>query len=395
MTEYLNYLQRGELIAERARVKTELNLLKVKKEDDVASEELQTVKTELENVLKAADARLKAQMEENRLDNGGGAKEQSLASLSLSGDAMMESMAKTAKIQQIMDTVRTTDKMKIGDPVETFICRLNQLYLIEVKPQLAKMPQLELEFVNAAKGLLTYPMFSQLQKSGKIINSWDDFEKYLIVAHGSRISNFQYLHKLWSCQLQSDERFSDFGARLEEQIHHASMHIQASFKKNHSENDMTASDVFALLGSMLAGLQVKEHHPDAYKSLIKTCDKHWSASSLLNEAADYSDKMPSGETCATNTNMAFHAKLVKTEKKQKPKAEKKKSTSKKSSDRLEEYKKKCANQICEAFLKGTCKYGERCFRMHPVQNSVHYTEIAKPEVKPEVNEEDGISNLFH
>ena len=400
MTEYLNYLQRGELIAERARVKTELNLLKVKKEDDVASEELQTVKTELENVLKAADARLKAQMEENRLDNGGGvgAQEQSLANLTLSGDAMMESMAKTAKIQQIMDTVRTTDKMKIGDPVETFICRLNQLYLIEVKPQLAKMPQLELEFVNAAKGLLTYPMFSQLQKSGKIINSWDDFEKYLIVAHGSRISNFQYLHKLWSCQLQSDERFSDFGARLEEQIHHASMHIQASFKKNHSENDMTASDVFALLGSMLAGLQVKEHHPDAYKSLIKTCDKHWSASSLLNEAADYSDKMPSGETCATNTNMAFHAKLVKTEKKQKTKAEKKKSTSKKSSDRLEEYKKKCANQICEAFLKGTCKYGERCFRMHPVQNSVHYTEIAKPEVdlKPEVDAEQfGIENLFH
>ena len=136
MTEYLNYLQRGELIAERARVKTELNLLKVKKEDDVSSEDRQTVKNELEDVLKAADARLKAQMEENRLDNDGGAKEQSLANLSLSGDAMMESMAKTAKIQQIMDTVRTTDKMKIGDSVETFVCRLSQLYLIEVKPQL-------------------------------------------------------------------------------------------------------------------------------------------------------------------------------------------------------------------------------------------------------------------
>ena len=185
---------------------------------------------------------------------------------------------------------------------------------------------------------------------------------------------------------------------MEEQIHHASMHIQASFKKNHSENDMTASDVFALLGSMLAGLQVKEHHPDAYKSLIKTCDKHWSASSLLNEAADYSDKMPSGETCATNSNMAFHAKLVKMEKKQKSKAEKKKSTSRKSSDRLEEYKQKCKNQICEAFIKGTCKYGEKCFRMHPAQNSVHYTEIAKPEVdpKPEVETEQfGIENLFH
>ena len=390
--DYLDCFDRQELIKERARCSSELNQLIIKKEDESVKENVEKVKNDLTAIMLKCDERLKAQKEEKQLGTDA-TREQSL--IPLSGDAMMESMAKTAKFQQIMDTVRTTDKMKIGDPVETFICRLNQLYLIEVKPQLEKMPQLELEFVNAAKGLLTYPMFSQLEKSGKIINSWDDFEKYLIVAHGSRISNFQYLHKLWGCQLQSDERFSDFGARLEEQIHHASMHIQASFKKNHSENDMTASDVFALLGSMLAGLQVKEHHPDAYKSLIKTCDKHWSASSLLNEAADYSDKMPSGETCATNTNMAFHAKLVKTEKKQKPKAEKKKSTSKKSSDRLEEYKKKCANQICEAFLKGTCKYGERCFRMHPVKNSVHYTEIAEPEVKPEVNEEDGISNLFH
>ena len=400
MTEYLNYLQRGELIAERARVNTELNQLKVKKEDDVASEELQRVKKELEDVLKVADARLKAQMEENRLDNGGGAPEQPLANVPISGDVMIQSMAKNAKIQQIMDTVRTTEKMKIGDPVETFVCRLNQLYLIEVKPQLGQMPQLELEFVNAAKGLLTYPMFSQLQKSGKIIDSWDSFENYLISAHGSRISNFQYLHRLWNCQLQSDERFSDFGARLEEQIHHASMHIQASFKKNHSEADMTASDVFALLGSMLAGLQVKEHHPDAYKSLIKTCDKHWSASSLLNEAADYSDKMPSGDAGGSNSHMTFHAKLVKTEKKHKEKAVKKKSTPKRSTDRLEEYKQKCKNQICEAFLKGSCKYGEKCFRIHPEKQSVHYTDLAEPEMQPEVEPEvepeaDDIKNLFH
>ena len=314
---------------------------------------------------------------------------------SFNGEVMMQSMQKTAKMQQIMDTVRATEKLKTGDSVETFVCSLSQLYNIEVKPQLGALPNLETEFVNAAKGLLTYPMFNQLEKSGKTINNWSNLKEYLISTHGSRISNFQFLHRLWNCQLQEGERFCDFGARLEEKVHHASMHIQASFKKKHEGTDMTATDVFALMGAMLAALEIKSSHEDAYKSLIKTIDKNWSASSVLSDAADYADKMQSGE-CAAPT--VYHAKLVKTEKKQKPKAEKKKSTSKKSSDRLEEYKKKCANQICEAFLKGTCKYGERCFRMHPVQNSVHYTEIAKPEVdlKPEVDAEQfGIENLFH
>ena len=170
------------------------------------------------------------------------------------------------------------------------------------------------------------------------------------------------------------------------------MHIQASFKKKHNGTDMQAGDVFNLVGAMLSALQIKATHEDAYKSLIKTIDKNWSASSVLSDAADYADKMQSGEFAAPTV---YHAKVVKTEKKQKPKAEKKKSTSKKSSDRLEEYKKKCADQICEAFLKGSCKYGQRCFRMHPAQKSAHYTEVVQPEVEPEVNEEDGIKNLFH
>ena len=401
MTEYLNYLQRGELIAERARVKTELNLLKVKKEDDVSSEDRQTVKNELEDVLKAADARLKAQKEEKAVFHGGsggpdgGSGGPVMDATSFNGEVMMQSMQKTAKMQQILDNVRTTDKLKTGDSLEAFVCRLNQLYLIEVKPQLDAMPTLETEFVNAAKGLLTYPMFNQLEKSGKTINNWSNLKEYLISTHGSRISNFQFLHRLWNCQLQEGERFCDFGARLEEKVHHASMHIQASFKKKHEGRDMTATDVFALMGAMLAALEIKSSHEDAYKSLIKTIDKNWSASTVLSDAADYADKMQSGEFAAPTV---YHAKLAKTQKKQNPKAGKKKSTSKKSSDRLEEYKQKCKNQICEAFLKGSCKYGDKCFRIHPAQNSAHYTEIDEPEVdpKPEVNTEQfGIANLFH
>ena len=394
--DYLDCFDRQELIKERARCSSELNQLIIKKEDDQSvKENVEKVKNDLKAIMLKCDERLKAQKEERQLGTDA-AQEQSLVNIPFNGDVMMKNMQQTAKLQSILDNVRAINKLKTGDSVEKFISSLNQLYCIEVKPQLGSMPTLETEFVNCAKGLLTYPMFTQLEKSGKTINNWSDLEKYLISTHGSRISNFQYLHRLWNCQLQPDERFSDFGSRLEEQIHHASMHIQASFKTKHSGTDMTATDVFALMGAMLAALQIKSSHEDTYKSLIKTIDKNWSASTVLSDAADYADKMQSGELADPTV---YHAKVAKkTEKKKKvedKKPEKNKSFKKKSSDRLEDYKKKCANEICEAFLRNSCKYGPRCFRMHPAQKSAHYTEVVQPEVEPEVNEEDGIKNLFH
>ena len=393
--DYLDCFDRQELIKERARCSSELNQLIIKKEDDQSvKENVEKVKNDLNAIILKCDERLKAQKEEKAVLNGGSGGPV-MDATSFNGEVMMQSMQKTAKMQQILDNVRAIYKLKTGDPVEKFISSLNQIYCIEVKPQLGAMPTLETEFVNCAKGLLTYPMFTQLEKSGKTINNWSDLEKYLISTHGSRISNFQYLHRLWNCQLQPDERFSDFGSRLEEQIHHASMHIQASFKTKHSGTDMTATDVFALMGAMLAALQIKSSHEDTYKSLIKTIDKNWSASTVLSDAADYADKMQSGEFAAPTV---YHAKEAKSEKKKKvedKKPDTNKSFKKKSSDRLEDYKRKCATQICEAFLQRNCKYGEKCFRIHPAKHAAHFTGLIEPEVKPEVNEEDDISNLFH
>ena len=324
------------------------------------------------------------------MDSNNSAQNTATVATSVNGEVMVQSMQKNAKMQQILDTVRTTDKLKTGDSIETFVCGLSQLYSIEVKPQLGILPNLETEFVNCAKGLLTYPMFTQLEKSGESATTWSELEKYLISTHGSRISNFQHLHRLWNCQLQEGERFCDFGARLEEKIHHASMHIQQSFKKKHGGADMTATDVFALMGAMLAALQIKSSHEDAYKSLIKTIDKNWSASTVLSDAADYADKMQSGEFASPTV---YHAKVATSKEKKKKQQDKKPETkisAKKSSDRLEEYKKKCANQICEAFLKGNCKYGDRCFRIHPEQKSL-YTEVENNEEE----ETENLGNLFH
>ena len=386
--DYLNSFNRQELINERARCHAELNQLKIKKEDDDATVKasLNQLKQELELAIKTCDERLKAQKEDNDLNP-----DNSL--VQFNGTEFAAKMQQTAKMQQILESVRGTKKMKTGDNTEEFICQLDQVYCIEVKPLLTTIPTLETEFVNCAKGLLTYPMFTQLEKSGKQITTWSDLEKYLISTHGSRMGNFQHLHRLWNCQIQESEKFTDFGARLEEKVHHAAMTIMASFKKNHSENDMSASDVFSLVGAMLAGLQVKENHPDAYKSLIKNCDKHWSASSLLMDAADYADKMSSTETSVV-PNVAFHAKAVKPSNK-KVKSDKKLEKKNSSKIRLEDYKKKCSTEICEKYMNGSCKYGDKCFRIHPAQQSAHYTEVAEPEVKPEADSEYGIKNLFH
>ena len=388
--EYLDYFNRQELINERARCSSELNQLKIKREDDESvKQNVDQIKIDLNGIIQKCDERLKAQKEEKTvLDSNSSA--QNTVSTSLNGEVMIQSMQKNAKMQQILDTVRQTNRLKTGDSIEPFVCGLNQLYSIEVKPQLTSLPNLETEFVNCAKGLLTYPMYTQLEKSGESSSTWSELEKYLISTHGSRISNFQHLHRLWNCQLQEGERFCDFGARLEEKIHHASMHIQSSFKKKHDGADMTATDVFALMGAMLAALQIKSSHEDAYKSLIKTIDKNWSASTVLSDAADYADKMQSGEFASPTV---YHAKVATSKEKKKKQQDKKpeiKISTKKSSDRLEEYKQKCANQICEAFLKGNCKYGNRCFRIHPEQKSL-YTEVEHNEEE----ETDNLGNLFH
>ena len=390
--DYLDYFNRQELINERARCSSELNQLKIKKEDDgTIKENVDQIKNDLNAIIQKCDDRLKAQKEEKiAMDSNNSAQNTATVATSINGEVMVQSMQKNAKMQQILDTVRTTDKLKTGDSIETFVCGLSQLYSIEVKPQLGILPNLETEFVNCAKGLLTYPMFTQLEKSGESSTTWSELEKYLISTHGSRISNFQHLHRLWNCQLQEGERFCDFGARLEEKIHHASMHIQQSFKKKHGGADMTATDVFALMGAMLAALQIKSSHEDAYKSLIKTIDKNWSASTVLSDAADYADKMQSGEFASPTV---YHAKVATSKEKKKKQQDKKpeiKISTKKSSDRLEEYKQKCANQICEAFLKGNCKYGNRCFRIHPEQKSL-YTEVEHNEEE----ETDNLGNLFH
>ena len=369
-TKYLEYLSRAELITEFSKIKTELNQLKIKKEseDDSVKEKTEELKTELQAIITACEERLKAQKEDLQLSN-------QTTEVSINGESWAQTMKENSAKQNILDIVRSASNVRTGQSIESFLGTLDQIYTIEVKPLLTSMADLEGDFVNAVKRKLTFPMFTQLEKSGKVIAKWKDLQSYLLTTHGSRISNFQHLNNLWTCEIQEGEKLSDFAARLEDRIHCAACTIQASFKKANNK-DMAADDVFSLIGAMLASLQVRNTYEDAYKSLIKTCDKHWNASSLLADAADYADKMPNRHEEVQN---AFQAKVLKKKNNQSSKKKKKSKLD------LQAYKEKCKTEICEAYIQNRCRYGDKCFRIHPAKS--HFTEVAEPE-----NE---LATLFH
>merc|ERR1711911_496272 len=138
---------------------------------------------------------------------------------------------------------------------------MDQIYAVEVKVN--GLPKLEDEFVRATKRLLINTMFSQMDKSTEDTSTWESLKKYLITNHGSKITMFQHLTRLWNLEPKSEEKLTDFAAKLEDQVHTASTHIKQLF--------------------------TKKHNADIFRSMIKKMDTHWTASSLAADAQDYID----------------------------------------------------------------------------------------------------------
>ena len=232
-------------------------------------------------------------------------------------EQVVKTMRENAIVQNLYEVVRSVQKLNVGDDIERFVSELDQIYKVEVQPQLGQISSLENEFVRTAKRLLTFSMYEQMDKSGAKIDKWLEMKKYLIENHGSKITMFQHLNRLWRLEPKPEEKLTDYGARVEEQIHKASLHIMKKFGKDHKENDnsskeMTAEDVFKLIGAMLVSLQVQKEHEFIYRAMIKSMDKHWSAGSLLADAQDYVDRLGSSNNATkTDVEVAFHTNTTK------------------------------------------------------------------------------------
>ena len=311
MGDQYDYLTRAELMELLKFNESELTnqMVKVEPSDAAAKQAAGNVKQLLETKIKDIKAALKATMVVATPPQAAGAP----AAQPTHDLEMVKIMKDTASIQNLLEVVRTVSKLNVGDSIERFASELDQIYKVEVQPQLEEIPSLENEFVRAAKRLLTYSMYEQMDKSGTATTTWTEMKKYLVENHGSKITMFQHLNRLWQLEIKPDEKLTDYGARVEEQVHKASLHIMKKFGKDHKNNDnsskdMTAEDVFKLIGAMLVSLQVRKEHEDVFKSMIKGMDKHWTASNLLADAQDYVDRLGANHNATkTGVEVAFHS----------------------------------------------------------------------------------------
>ena len=308
--DQFDYLTRAELLARLDFNESELNkvLIKAEPTEAGAKQAAGNLKTALETKIKSIKAALKATMVVATPPPAAAPAAQPTPDLE-----MVKTMKETATIQNLLEVVRAVPKLNVGDSIERFASELDQIYKVEVQPQLEEIPSLENEFVRAAKRLLTYSMYEQMDKSGTATTTWTEMKKYLVENHGSKITMFQHLNRLWQLEIKPDEKLTDYGARVEEQVHKASLHIMKKFGKDHKKiddtpKDMAAEDVFKLIGAMLASLQVRKEHEDVFKSMIKGMDKHWTASALLADAQDYVDRLGANHNATkTGVEVAFHS----------------------------------------------------------------------------------------
>ena len=339
MSDY-SYLNRGELVQLLLHQKTELAKLMIKVEPKEAGDKknLNDLKVMVQNEIKAIEAKLKETVTTVSTPPAGN---NGLAQIE-QDQTMVKSLQDQATVQNLLEVIRNVPKMVTGDSMERFVAEMDQIYEVEVKEQVGGLAKLEDEFTRATKRLLTNVMYSQMTKSGDDTSTWELLKKYLITNHGSKITMFQHLSRLWNLEAKPEDKLTDFGAKLEEQIHTASVHIKKLFTKNHTlagrtAVEMSADDVFKLMGAMLASIQVRNNHEDIFKAMIKKMDNHWTASSLVADAQDYVDRLgATNNITKTGAEISFAAQPKNTKSSDQKKSSVQKSSENESSKAIKE-----------------------------------------------------------
>ena len=186
-----------------------------------------------------------------------------------------------------------------GNDIHHFFTDLNQAYIINVKPDLAKYPEMEDEFIKIAKRLLDWGIFQQMVDSHQEISNFEKLKSYLIATHGNQMSNFQHLSRAWDLQRRDSEKLTDFAGRLENTLLEATVHIKNRFKKDNSK-ELTVDTAISLVSAMLMNKKIKTWTPNIYPHLVKTMDNHYTASDAASEAQRYLDR------CVKTNNTTEH-----------------------------------------------------------------------------------------
>ena len=151
--DQFDYLTRPELLARLDFNESELNKVMIKAEPSDAAAKLAAgnLKASLETKITNIKQALKATMVVAPTPQ---AAAPPAAPLTHDLD-MVKTMKDTATVQNLLEVVRTVPKLNVGDSIERFVSELDQIFKVEVQPQLGEVASLENEFVRASKRLLS------------------------------------------------------------------------------------------------------------------------------------------------------------------------------------------------------------------------------------------------
>ena len=192
--------------------------------------------------------------------------------------------------ESLRDALKQFKRMQPGMDINKTVGRLDNVYKITVEPHLTPYSDLEKDFVKGVKLLMSNSMFSQLKQSNESTDSWKNLKAFLMETYGSRITCFQHLSRVWNLEMKDGEKWTDFGARIADELTRASVHIEAMFKAKKNK-DMDSTSVFNLMGAMLLSEKLKVKDSNIYGHMVRNMDDHWSADGVAADAQNYADRL--------------------------------------------------------------------------------------------------------
>ena len=231
-----------------------------------------------------------------------------------------------------------------GHDVHIWLTKIESYHKLFVVPDSTGV--MEKYFLQVAKSRLCPEYLNAMMASSEDTSSYTGMKEYMKKHHASKVSVFQILDTIWDMDKTESETLRDYGIRLDDKAAEAKSIIEAKFQEytkldvSRIEKDMKVEDVFRLMSGQVFLQALKNKKQTIYNNVCNDLDSTWSAAEIANKAMTFSDRM-------TNENGQNQA-----------------DTPKVFTARFEKPSNASRNENCYFFLKGNCKNGRKCKRIH-------------------------------
>ena len=231
-----------------------------------------------------------------------------------------------------------------GHDVHIWLTKLESYHKLFVVPDSTGV--MKEHFLQVAKSRLCPEYLNAMMASNDDISTYAGMKEYMKKHHASKVSVFQVLDTIWEMDKTESETLRDYGIRLDDKAAEARSIIEAKFK-DHIKNDvsrtdkvMKVDDVFRLMSGQVFLQALKNKKQTIYNNVCNDLDSTWSAAEIANKAMTFSDRM----TSENGPNQADTPKVF--------------------TARFNKPSDASRTEICYFFLKGNCRNGRKCKRIH-------------------------------